>query len=160
MAWNVITHPGSSDIDWFYKNCSNENILPNFSDESEIICNLSYISDTDHPITPLASDVPSGMEYTAAWNIQSLPAKLGYVKILLANFEREAGIIGFSETFLNYTFKMEDINLGSGYVLKTRKDRTGDSHGGVAIYKNDSVPCEERKDLKHKDIEALWIEVT
>ncbi len=75
----------------------------------------------------------------------SLPAKLDYFKILLANSEREADTIGFSETFLNDTFKMEDINLGSDYVLKTRKDRTGDSHGSVAIYTKDSVPCEEKK---------------
>ncbi len=27
--------------------------------------------------------------------------------------------------------------------------------GSVAIYTKDSVPCEERKELKHKDIEAV-----
>ncbi len=59
-----------------------------------------------------------------------------------------------------YAYLMQDFNLGSANVLKTRKDRRCDSHGGVTIYTKDYVPFEEIKYLKHKDIEAVWIEVT
>ncbi len=61
MTRHVLTDLVSSDRDWFCENCSNEDVLPTFSysyfNKSEI-SHIINISDTDSPITPLASDLP------------------------------------------------------------------------------------------------------
>lgn len=41
-----------------------------------------------------------------------------------------------------------------------RKDRAGDSHGGVMLYVKDSLYYLRRRDLEPRGIECLWIELT
>ncbi len=47
-----------------------------------------------------------------------------------------------------------------GYKLVVRRDRVYNTWGGVAMYVNESLPCDEHDDWRHKDLEALWIQIT
>ena len=40
-----------------------------------------------------------------------------------------------------------------------RLDRIGDSHGGIAVYVKEAIPCKRRLDLEVANIECLWLEL-
>ena len=40
-----------------------------------------------------------------------------------------------------------------------RRDRIGDSHGGIALYVKDDIPGKRRLDLELANIECLWLEL-
>ena len=118
----------------------------------------SQIINTNNNIPCLASDLPSGLKFVS-WNIQSLNAHLDQVRLIL-NSSNEANVIGFSETWLiNKNFMDKDIQV-DGYKLAARLDRAGDTWGGVAMLVKQNLPFDERKDLQHDNLEAIWIEVT
>jgi len=68
------------------------------------------------------------------YNIQSLMHKID----LLYSGLRDFDIIGFTETWLNSSISSTDL-LFDGFHQPIRKDRPSDSHGGVAIYVNESI---------------------
>ncbi len=108
-------------------------------------------------ITPLASDMPHCLKF-ANWNIQSLQPSLDQVKRTL-NDPKEASVLGFTETWLNKDVSDTEVQI-PGYKLVARSDRVHNTWGEVAMYVNESLPCDERDDLRHKDLEAIWIQIT
>ena len=86
------------------------------------------------------------------YNVQS-----NKIDILSAEL-REFDILAFSETWLNPTIK-NDILLIDSYREPERKDRQGDSHGGVMIYIKDSIHYKRLYDLEPIGIECIWIEM-
>ena len=63
------------------------------------------------------------------YNVQSIFPKLEVLHTELIDFD----ILSFSETWLNDSIACEDLLLQS-YNKPERKDRPGDSHGGVMLY--------------------------
>jgi len=68
-------------------------------------------------------------------------------------------ILGFTETWLNTSIPTADLSFDS-FAIPERKDRTGDSHGGLLLYVRDSLHYKRRTDLEPQGIECIWIEVT
>ena len=62
------------------------------------------------------------------YNVQSIFAKLDILQAELIDFD----ILAFTETWLNPSVDSDDLSLIS-YNKPERKDRTGDSHGGVML---------------------------
>ncbi|CAB4027323.1 Hypothetical predicted protein [Paramuricea clavata] len=108
-------------------------------------------------IPSLAADLPSGLKFVS-WNVQSLNAHLDQVRLTL-NSPNEASVIGLSETWLNQNFINKDIQI-DGYKLASRLDRVSDTWGGVAMLVKENIPFDERIDLRHDNLEAIWIEIT
>ncbi|MEW8547259.1 MAG: endonuclease/exonuclease/phosphatase family protein, partial [Candidatus Thiodiazotropha sp.] len=88
------------------------------------------------------------------YNIQSIVPKLDTLIAELSDFD----ILAFSETWLNPTITCEELFFLS-YHPPERKDRVGDSHGGVVLYVKDTLHYIRRHDLEPAGIECLWIEV-
>ena len=63
------------------------------------------------------------------YNVQSLVPKLD----LLTTKVNEFDILAFTETWLNHSVPTNDLTIDS-YKIPERKDRPGDSHGGVILY--------------------------
>ena len=72
---------------------------------------------------------------------------------------RDLDVLAFSETWLNSTNSDNDLLLQQ-YHPPERKDRIGDSHGGVMIYVRYTLHYTRRRDLEPQGIECLWIELT
>ena len=62
--------------------------------------------------------------------MQSIVPKLDVLHAELIAFD----ILAFSETWLNPTIETDELTLQQSYGKPKRKDRDGDSHGGVSIY--------------------------
>ena len=89
------------------------------------------------------------------YNVQSIVPKVDVLHAELIAFD----ILAFSETLLNPTIETDDLILQS-YGKPERKDRDGDSHGGVLIYVKSGIRYKRRDDLEVRGIESIWIEVT
>lgn len=89
------------------------------------------------------------------YNVQSLGPKLDILGTELFEFD----ILAFSETWLNSTYSLADLRLQS-FRDPERKDRIGDSHGGVIIYVKDTIHYRRRLDLEPQGIECIWIQLT
>ena len=63
------------------------------------------------------------------YNVQSLLPKLDLLTTELNEFD----ILAFTETWLNPSVPTKDLTIDS-YKIPERKDRPGDSHGGVILY--------------------------
>ncbi|CAB4011779.1 Hypothetical predicted protein [Paramuricea clavata] len=113
------------------------------------------ITANSNNIPSLAADLPSGLKFVS-WNIQSLNAHLDQVRLTL-NSPNEASVIGLSETWLNQNFMNKDIQI-DGYKLASRFDRVSDTWGGVAMLVKENIPFDERIDLRHDNLETIWIE--
>ena len=62
-----------------------------------------------------------------------------------------------TETWLNDSVS-DDIMFDQFQVL-FRRDRVGDSHGGILVYVKNEIPCKRRVDLELLNIECVWIEI-
>ena len=71
----------------------------------------------------------------------------------------EFDVLAFTETWLNSSYTSDDIRLES-FREPERKDRVGDSHGGVIIYVKDSIYYRRRNDMELQRIECIWIQLT
>ena len=71
----------------------------------------------------------------------------------------EFDVLAFTETWLNSSYSSHDIRLES-FREPERKDRVGDSHGGVIIYVKDSIHYRRRNNLELQGIECIWIQLT
>ena len=89
------------------------------------------------------------------YNVQSLVPKLDILGAELLEFD----VLAFTETWLNSSYSSDDIRLES-FRQPERKDRVGDSHGGVIIYVKDSIHYRRRNDLELQGIESIWVQLT
>ncbi len=88
------------------------------------------------------------------YNVQSIALKLEVLFAELCDFD----ILAFSETWLNPSVIPSDL-LFDSFQPPERKDRTGDSHGGVILYIKDNIHYKRRSDLEIIGIECIWIEL-
>ena len=88
------------------------------------------------------------------YNVQSLAPKLDILGPELFEFD----ILAFSETWLKPSISSDDLHLHS-FRKPERKDRTGDSHGGVIIYVKEDIYYKRRLDLEPRGTECIWIEL-
>ena len=88
------------------------------------------------------------------YNVQSILPKLDVLFSELCDFD----ILAFSESWLNPAVTDDDLSIQL-YHKPERKDRVGDSHGGVILYVKDTLHYTRRRDLEPNGIECLWIEL-
>ncbi|MCU7801409.1 MAG: endonuclease/exonuclease/phosphatase family protein, partial [gamma proteobacterium symbiont of Lucinoma myriamae] len=88
------------------------------------------------------------------YNVQSALQKLDILESELSNFD----VISFSETWFNTNIKNSDISINN-FRLPFRKDRENDTHGGVAVYVKNNIPCLRRPELEILNAESVWIEI-
>ena len=86
--------------------------------------------------------------------MQSIVPKLDVLSPELCDFD----ILLFSESWLNPSVTDDDLSF-QFYHKPERKDRVGDSHGGVILYVKDTLHYTKRRDLEPNGIECLWIEL-
>ena len=89
------------------------------------------------------------------YNVQSLVPTFDILGAELLEFD----VLAFTETWLNSSYTSDDIRLES-FREPERKDRMGDSHGGVIIYVKDSIHYRRRNDLELRGIGCIWIQLT
>ena len=77
------------------------------------------------------------------YNVQSILNKLDILQTELFEFD----ILAFSETWLNQSISSDDL-LFQSFNRPERKDRVGDSHGGVMIYVKEGIYYKRRDDLE------------
>ena len=63
-----------------------------------------------------------------------------------------------TETWLNESIINQDLMLNN-FQVPFRRDRVGDSHGGILVYVKDGIPCKRRTDLELINIECILVEV-
>ncbi len=88
------------------------------------------------------------------YNVQSVFQKLDVLYADLHEFD----ILAFTETWLNPSIVQSDLLLCS-FQSPERKDRLGDSHGGVMIYVKENLHYKRRSDLEILGTEYIWIEL-
>ena len=88
------------------------------------------------------------------YNVQSFANKIDITEPELTDFD----IISLTGTWLNDSISNEDLKFNE-FQAPFRRDRIGDSHGGIMVYVKKDIPCKRRIDLELVNIECLWIEV-
>ena len=88
------------------------------------------------------------------YNVQSLLNKLDIIEPELSNFD----LVSLTETWLNERVLTQDLAFNN-YRLPFRRDRVGDSHGGIVVYVKENIPCKRRNDLGLNTIECIWLEL-
>ena len=88
------------------------------------------------------------------YNVQSVQHKLDIIEPEFANFS----IVSLTETWLNESILNQDLMLNN-FQSPYRRDRVGDSHGGILVFVKDCIPCKRRADLELINIECIWVEV-
>ena len=73
--------------------------------------------------------------------VQSLANKTAIIEPELTNFD----IISLNETWLNDSISNEDLKFNE-FEDPFRRDRIGDSHGGVIVHFKRGIPCKRRLD--------------
>ena len=71
----------------------------------------------------------------------------------------EFELLAFSESWLNPSVLSQDLHIQT-FREPERKDRVGDTHGGVVLYVKENVYCLRRLDLEPRGVECVWIELT
>ena len=71
----------------------------------------------------------------------------------LSNFD----VICLTETWLDQRTENVDIEL-NGYITY-RRDRVGDSHGGVCVYVSKNFVSKRKDTLELPDIDCVWVEL-
>ena len=89
------------------------------------------------------------------YNVQSIFSKLEILQAELFEFD----ILAFTETWLNPSVDTDELLMHS-YSTPERKDRAGDTHGGVMIYVKDCLHYKRREDLEPRNIENIWPELS
>jgi hypothetical protein len=111
------------------------------------LSDLSSNTDTSSSSSFLNSSATNHIRFVH-YNIQSLVHKIDVLYTGLRGFD----IIGFTETWLNSSILSADL-LFDGFHQPIRKDRAFDSHGGVAIYVNESIAFKRRQDPELNNVE-------
>ena len=90
------------------------------------------------------------------YNVQSIVPKLDILFTELCDFD----ILAFTESWLNASVPDEDLSFQL-YHKPERKDRVGNSYGGVILYVRESLILYiRRRDIEPNGIECIWIELT
>ncbi|MES9992770.1 MAG: endonuclease/exonuclease/phosphatase family protein, partial [Candidatus Thiodiazotropha sp.] len=87
------------------------------------------------------------------YNVQSITNKLDLIETEFRNFD----VICLTETWLD--IRTSDDLLDFKDFKLYRRDRIGDSHGGICVYVRNNIYSCRRNDLELPDIECVWIEV-
>lgn len=87
------------------------------------------------------------------YNVQSVSSKIDLIESELHNFD----IVCLTETWLDGRTSDNDILL-NGFNLY-RRDRGGDSYGGVCVYVKQNIFSRRRYDLELPAVECVWLEV-
>ena len=87
-------------------------------------------------------------------NTQSVRNKIDELTAESSEYE----ILVLTETWLHPNILSEEITIPF-FNKPYRKDRTGDAHGGVAIYTRSNLTSKHRTDLEIDNLEATWCEV-
>ncbi|XP_053380636.1 uncharacterized protein LOC128548935 [Mercenaria mercenaria] len=108
-------------------------------------------------ISQSLSDLMSGTGCLSVlhYNVQSLFNKVDVLEAEFSSFD----VLSFSETWLSSSDLSDDIRF-RGFHAPERRDRKGDSHGGVIVYVKDSLHYIRRPDLEPTDLECIWVEVS
>ncbi|MES9991692.1 MAG: reverse transcriptase domain-containing protein, partial [Candidatus Thiodiazotropha sp.] len=122
---------------------------PSTTSSSDSLSNSSSMSDTIFNSLSLNHNL-SFVHY----NVQSIISKLEILHAELFQFD----ILAFTETWLGPVTDTNDLLLDS-YNIPERKDRIGDTHGGVVIYVKEGIHYKRREDLEIRGTESIWIEV-
>ena len=77
------------------------------------------------------------------YNVQIILHKTDILEPELAKFD----IISLTETWLNDSVSDDDIMFDQ-FQVPFRRDRVGDSHGGILVYVRNEIPCKRRIDLE------------
>ena len=88
------------------------------------------------------------------YNVQSLQHKIDILEPELSTFD----FVSLSETWLNDSISTEDL-LFNDFKAPFRRDRVGDSHGGIIVYVKNDIPCKRRQDLELLNIECIKMEL-
>lgn len=81
-------------------------------------------------------------------NIQGINNKIDQVRLLLESEINQIHIMGISETKLNSVHPETAFTI-NGFQKPFRRDRVGNSGGGILVYVKDGVWCNRRSDLEH-----------
>ena len=88
------------------------------------------------------------------YNVQSVVNKVDVIESGFSNFS----LISLTETWLNDSVSNQDLEFND-FQLPFRRDREGDSHGGILVYVKNDIPSKRRDDLELNNIECLWVEI-
>lgn len=88
------------------------------------------------------------------YNVQSLLHKVDIIRSEFSNFD----VVSLTGTWINNSISTQELAFNE-FQLPLRRDRTGDSHGGIAVYVKNGFPCKRRNDLELISIECLWLEI-
>ena len=107
----------------------------------------------------MSTNIFSNLNYShnlsfVQYNVQSILNKLDILQAELYEFD----ILALTETWLNQSVDTEDL-LFQTFNKPERKDRTGDSHGGVMLYVKENIYYKRREDLEIRGVENIWIEI-
>ena len=84
---------------------------------------------------------------------QSIANKIDLTESEFSKFD----VICITETWLDRRTRDDIYNI-QGFKLY-RRDREGDSHGGICVYVKQNLYSRRRNDLEFPDIECIWIEI-
>ena len=115
----------------------------------------SEISFTSSDTSTLPSDINTKNKFSVVhYNVQSLVNKIGILETELSNFD----VICITESWLHDAISDGEIKMEEYTVF--RRDRVGDSHGGVCVYVKNNLHVRRRNDIEIQNLECVWIEIT
>ena len=85
--------------------------------------------DFSDTVSSASSAILHGNLSLVHYNVQSVVNKIDIIEPELSNFS----LISLTETWLNNTVSNEDIQLND-FQVPFRRDREGNSHGGILVY--------------------------
>ncbi|MEW8548321.1 MAG: endonuclease/exonuclease/phosphatase family protein, partial [Candidatus Thiodiazotropha sp.] len=116
---------------------------------------LSEISFTSSDTSSLLSNINIKNKFSAVhYNVQSLVNKTEILESELSDFD----VICITESWLHGTISDDEIKFEDYTVF--RRDRVGDSHGGVCVYVKNNLHTRRRNDLEMQNLECVWVEIT
>ena len=110
--------------------------------------------DFSDTVSSASSAILHGNFSLVHYNVQSVVNKIDIIEPELSNFS----LISLTETWLNNTVSNEDIQFND-FQVPFRRDREGDSHGGILVCIKNDIPCKRRQDLELLNTECLWVEI-
>ena len=84
----------------------------------------------------------------------TITSKIGILETELSNFD----VICITESWLHDAISDDEIKMEEYTVF--RRDRVGDSHGGVCVYVKNNLHVRRRNDMEIQNIECVWLEIT
>ena len=111
-------------------------------------------SDNDNNTSFSSFPVFNGFFSVAHYNVQSLLHKVDIIEPELSNFD----LISLTETWLTNSILNQDLAF-KDFQLPFRRDRIGDSYGGITVYVKNDIPSKRKNDLELISSVCLWLEI-